>query len=72
MCSCALQVLVSKYNALSDDRYYDVESQSSFAFDHLTQVAPNHVVFGRRKAYPIQKASAVRSYSVESQHKPLM
>jgi capping protein (actin filament) muscle Z-line, alpha len=33
-----LQVLVSKYNALDDGRYYDVESSSSFAFDHTTQV----------------------------------
>ncbi|MCJ1364446.1 F-actin-capping protein subunit alpha [Acarospora aff. strigata] len=33
------QVIVSSYNALGDGRYYDVESQSSFAFDHATQKA---------------------------------
>jgi len=33
------EVLVSPYNSLGDGRYYDVESQSSFAFDHATQKA---------------------------------
>ncbi|KAI9852192.1 MAG: F-actin-capping protein subunit alpha [Pleopsidium flavum] len=32
------QVTVSSHNALGDGRYYDAESQSSFAFDHATQV----------------------------------
>ncbi|KAK3186213.1 F-actin-capping protein subunit alpha [Lecanicillium sp. MT-2017a] len=32
-------VLVSSYNKLDDGRYYDVESSSSFAFDHTTQKA---------------------------------
>jgi hypothetical protein len=45
------QVLVSKYNSLGDNRYYDVASASSFAFDHQTQ-----------------KASAVQSYTPDSQH----
>jgi hypothetical protein len=30
------EVLVSPYNSLGDGRYYDVESQSSFAFEHAT------------------------------------
>lgn len=30
------EVLVSPYNNLGDGRYYDAESQSSFAFDHAT------------------------------------
>ncbi|QPG94443.1 F-actin-capping protein subunit alpha [Epichloe festucae Fl1] len=30
-------VLVSTHNSLGDGRYYDVESSSSFAFDHSTQ-----------------------------------
>ncbi|CAL3963064.1 unnamed protein product, partial [Diplocarpon coronariae] len=30
-------VIVSSYNSLGDGRYYDVESSSSFAFDHSTQ-----------------------------------
>ncbi|MCJ1369528.1 F-actin-capping protein subunit alpha [Loxospora ochrophaea] len=32
-------VLVSSYNSLGDGRYYDVESKSSFLFDHTTQKA---------------------------------
>lgn len=44
-------VLVSSYNSIGGGRYYDVENQSSFAFDHTTQ-----------------KASAVQSYSLDSQH----
>ncbi|MCJ1478356.1 F-actin-capping protein subunit alpha [Lambiella insularis] len=31
-------VLVTPYNSLGDGRYYDVESNSSFAFDHTTQI----------------------------------
>ncbi len=49
------EILVSPYNSLGDGRYYDVETQSSFDFDHATQ-----------------KASAVQSYVVESQHEDLM
>ncbi|KAL8909489.1 MAG: hypothetical protein Q9207_000169 [Kuettlingeria erythrocarpa] len=32
-------VLISSYNSLGDGRYYDIESQRSFAFDHQTQKA---------------------------------
>ncbi|KAF2092263.1 F-actin-capping protein subunit alpha [Saccharata proteae CBS 121410] len=32
-------VIVSPYNSLGDGRYFDVESQSSFEFDHATQKA---------------------------------
>ncbi|KAJ4158577.1 uncharacterized protein LMH87_009096 [Akanthomyces muscarius] len=32
-------VLVSEHNSLGDGRYYDVESSSSFEFDHATQKA---------------------------------
>ncbi|KAF2275350.1 F-actin-capping protein-like protein subunit alpha-1 [Westerdykella ornata] len=35
------EVLVSEHNRLGDGRYYDVESQSSFEFDHSTQRASN-------------------------------
>ncbi|PGH27709.1 hypothetical protein AJ80_00496 [Polytolypa hystricis UAMH7299] len=34
------EVIVSAYNKLEDGRYYDVESQTSFAFDHITQACP--------------------------------
>jgi len=33
------EVLVSSHNSLGEGRYYDVASQSSFAFDHATQKA---------------------------------
>lgn len=49
------EVLVSPHNSLGSGRYYDVETQSSFDFDHATQ-----------------KASAVQSYVVESQHEDLV
>ena len=32
------QVLLSPYNGLEDERYYDAESQTSFVVDHTTQV----------------------------------
>lgn len=32
-------VIVSSHNSLGDGRYYDVESSSSFEFDHATQKA---------------------------------
>jgi capping protein alpha len=32
----ATEVLVSEHNSLGDGRYYDVETQSSFDFDHAT------------------------------------
>ena len=34
-----LQVLVSQYNKLPDGRYYDTETNTSFEFDHITQVS---------------------------------
>jgi hypothetical protein len=33
------QVIISSHCLLGDGRYYDVESSSSFAFDHSTQVS---------------------------------
>ncbi|KAL1955716.1 hypothetical protein VTO42DRAFT_8188 [Malbranchea cinnamomea] len=33
------EVIVSEYNKLDDGRYYDVESQTSFEFDHISQKA---------------------------------
>jgi len=32
------QVIISTHSSLGDGRYYDVESSSSFTFDHATQV----------------------------------
>ncbi|KAK0743298.1 F-actin-capping protein subunit alpha [Schizothecium vesticola] len=42
-------VIVSEHSALGDGRYFDVESSSSFAFDHATQKASavqSHVLEG--------------------------
>jgi capping protein alpha len=33
------EVVVSPYNSLGDGRYYDVDTQSSFDFDHVAQKA---------------------------------
>lgn len=32
------QVVVSTHSSLGDGRYFDVESSSSFEFDHVTRV----------------------------------
>ncbi|KAH8904323.1 F-actin capping protein, alpha subunit [Coniochaeta sp. PMI_546] len=43
------QVIISSHSSLGDGRYYDVESSSSFAFDHTTQKASavqSHVLEG--------------------------
>lgn len=43
------QVIISSHSSLGDGRYYDVESSSSFAFDHTTQKASavqSHVIEG--------------------------
>lgn len=45
------QVIISSHNSLGDGRYYDVESSSSFEFDHATQKASgvqSHVVEGEQ------------------------
>lgn len=31
-------MIVSEFNKLDDGRYFDVESSTSFEFDHVTQV----------------------------------
>lgn len=33
------QVIVSSHSSLGNGRYYDIESSSSFTFDHVTQKA---------------------------------
>lgn len=35
------QVIISSYSSLGDGRYFDVESSTSFSFDHTTQKASN-------------------------------
>lgn len=67
----APKVIVSSHNSLGDGRYYDVESSSSFAFDHSTQA---RFSFGqwRRNTDRWQKASAVQSYVLESSQSDLV
>lgn len=43
------QVLVSSYNSLGQGRYYDAESQTSFSFDHTTQVRLRSVAHTQAK-----------------------
>ncbi len=33
------QVIIASHSALGDGRYFDVESSTSFEFDHITQVS---------------------------------
>jgi capping protein (actin filament) muscle Z-line, alpha len=50
--SCALQVLISEYNSLEEDRYYDVDASSSFSFDHKAQKASDvksHILESKNK-----------------------
>ena len=35
-------MIVSEFNKLEGNRYFDVESQTSFEVDHVSQVGPSH------------------------------
>lgn len=62
---CA-QVIISSHNCLGDGRYYDVESSSSFYFDHTKRVCPETPVSDRYTiSDTMQQASAVQSYVLE-------
>ncbi|KAL8832377.1 MAG: hypothetical protein Q9191_000296 [Dirinaria sp. TL-2023a] len=68
------KVLVSSYNSLDGSRYYDVESQSVFAFNHTTQVGRNSLKHTEcwSGLTGSQAASAVQSHSLESRHTDLI
>ena len=34
----ALEIIISQFNKLENNRYFDTESQTSFEVDHITQV----------------------------------
>ncbi|KKK25484.1 hypothetical protein ARAM_002062 [Aspergillus rambellii] len=55
------EVIVSEFNKLEGNRYFDVESQTSFEVDHVTQVGSE----------PLE-ASAAQSYVLESQNADLI
>ncbi|KAF2136341.1 uncharacterized protein K452DRAFT_237658 [Aplosporella prunicola CBS 121167] len=64
-------VLVSPYNSLGDGRYYDVESNSSFAFDHATQKASDVQQYVLESAHADLVKSLLKSLSAHvSEHYP--
>ncbi|KAI4279737.1 MAG: hypothetical protein LQ337_000017 [Flavoplaca oasis] len=64
-------VLISRYNSLGDSRYYDVESQKSFAFDHQTQKASDVQSYSHDSEYSALISSLLKSLSTHSiEHYP--
>ncbi|KAH7069903.1 F-actin-capping protein-like protein subunit alpha-1 [Paraphoma chrysanthemicola] len=67
----ATEVLVSEYNSLGDGRYYDVETQSSFDFDHATGKASAVQSFVLESQHEDLVKSLVKSLSTHtSEHYP--
>ncbi|KAF2181104.1 F-actin-capping protein-like protein subunit alpha-1 [Zopfia rhizophila CBS 207.26] len=65
------EVLISEYNNLGDGRYYDVESQSSFAFDHATQKSSGVQSYVLESSHSDLVKSLVKSLSIHtSEHYP--
>ncbi|KAI1644195.1 F-actin capping protein, alpha subunit [Daldinia loculata] len=62
------QVIISSHSSLGNGRYYDVESSSSFAFDHVTQKASNvqsHVLEGPQADLVKSTLKSVSAYVKE-------
>ncbi|OIW24905.1 F-actin capping protein, alpha subunit [Coniochaeta ligniaria NRRL 30616] len=62
------QVIISSHSSLGDGRYYDVESSSSFAFDHTTQKASavqSHVVEGSQADLVKSTLKSISTYVKE-------
>ncbi|KAI1078111.1 subunits of heterodimeric actin filament capping protein Capz [Whalleya microplaca] len=62
------QVIISSHSSLGDGRYYDVESASSFAFDHTTQKASDvqsHVLEGAQAELVQSTLKSLSSYVKE-------
>ncbi|KAI0449899.1 2-oxoisovalerate dehydrogenase beta subunit [Xylaria acuta] len=57
------QVVISSHNSLGDGRYFDVESSSSFAFDHATQKASDVQSYAVEGAQADLVKSALKSLS---------
>ncbi|KAF1912106.1 F-actin-capping protein subunit alpha [Ampelomyces quisqualis] len=67
----ATEVLVSKHNSLGDGRYYDVETQSSFDFDHATGKASAVQSFVLESQHEHLVKSLVKSLATHtSEHYP--
>ncbi|KAL8881979.1 MAG: hypothetical protein Q9198_000932 [Flavoplaca austrocitrina] len=64
-------VLISPYNSLGDGRYYDVEGQKSFAFDHQTQKAADVQSYSHDSEHSGLISSLLKSLSTHSiEHYP--
>ncbi|KAL9000648.1 MAG: hypothetical protein Q9169_000684 [Polycauliona sp. 2 TL-2023] len=64
-------VLISPYNSLGDGRYYDVESQKSFAFDHQSQKASDVRPYNHESEYSDLISPLLKSLSTHSiEHYP--
>jgi capping protein alpha len=62
------QVVISSHNSLGGGRYYDVETSSSFTFDHTTQKASgvqSHVVEGAQAELTKSTLKALATYVKE-------
>lgn len=65
------QVIVSSHNSLGDGRYYDVESSSSFAFDHTTQKASSVQSYVLESTHTDLVKSLLKSLSTQvNEHYP--
>ncbi|KAM0331601.1 hypothetical protein ACHAQA_003280 [Verticillium albo-atrum] len=64
-------VIISAHNSLGQGQYFDVESSSSFSFDHSTQVR-RFVRIWESRADSQQKASDVQSYVLEGAQSDLV
>ncbi|RDA93889.1 hypothetical protein CP533_4504 [Ophiocordyceps camponoti-saundersi (nom. inval.)] len=58
-------VLVSPYNSLGDGRYYDVESSTSFAFDHKASAVQSHALEGEQADLAKSTLKSLGSYVKE-------
>ncbi|CAO1597256.1 F-actin-capping protein subunit alpha [Xanthoria calcicola] len=64
-------VLISPYNALGDGKYYDVETQKSFAFDHQNQKASDVQPYTHDSEYSDLISSLLKSFSTHAtEHYP--
>ncbi|KAJ8126441.1 hypothetical protein O1611_g7197 [Lasiodiplodia mahajangana] len=57
------QVVISSHNSLGDGRYFDVESSSSFSFDHATQKASDVQSYALEGAHVDLVKSTLKSLS---------
>ncbi|KAF1938948.1 subunits of heterodimeric actin filament capping protein Capz [Clathrospora elynae] len=65
------EVLVSEYNSLGDGRYYDAETQSSFAFDHAmgkASAVQSHVLESQQEDLLKSLAKSLSTHA--SEHYP--